>query len=69
VVDQYLQQVKGFLERLLLLVHITGGQPAWATELLSLRHSNTIHGRHHNIFIEHGLVSTVTTYYKGYSSP
>ncbi|GFF61387.1 conserved hypothetical protein, partial [Aspergillus udagawae] len=54
-VDQYLQQVKKFLERLLLLVHMTGGQPARATELLSLRHSNTLHGRHRNIFIEHGL--------------
>ncbi|KAG2001179.1 hypothetical protein GB937_010416, partial [Aspergillus fischeri] len=63
-VDRYLRQVKEFLERLLPLVHITGGQPARATELLSLRHSNTLHGRHRNIFIEHGLVSTVTTYHK-----
>lgn len=66
-VSKYLAQVESFLQRLLLLVHITGGQPARATELLSLRHSNTVHGRHRNIFIEHGLVSTVTTYHKGYS--
>jgi hypothetical protein len=66
-VSKYLAQVKSFLQRLLLLVHITGGQPARATELLSLCHSNTVHGRHRNIFIEHGLVSTVTTYHKGYS--
>ncbi|KAF7174530.1 hypothetical protein CNMCM5623_007704 [Aspergillus felis] len=66
-VDQYLQQVKAFLECLLLLVHMTGGQPARAIELLSLCYSNTLHGRHRNIFIEHGLVGTVTTYYKGYS--
>jgi hypothetical protein len=66
-VDEYLRQVDRFLQRLLLLVHITGGQPARATELLSLRHRNTIQGRHRNIFIEHGLVSTVTTYHKGYS--
>jgi hypothetical protein len=46
---------------------MTGGQPTRATELLSLRYSNTLHGRHRNIFIEHGLVSTVTTYHKGYS--
>jgi hypothetical protein len=65
-VDRYLQQVDRFLERLL-RVHITAGQPGRATELLSLRHSNTIHGRHRNIFIEHGLVSTVTSYHKGYS--
>jgi hypothetical protein len=67
VVDHYLQQVDQFLERLLLLIHLTAGQPARATELLSLRHSNTVCGRHRNIFIEHGLVSTVTTYHKGYS--
>jgi hypothetical protein len=67
VVEEYLQQGEKFLQRLLLLVHLTSGQPARATELLSLRHSNTVYGRHRNIFIEHGLVSTVTTYHKGYS--
>ncbi|EDN03549.1 predicted protein [Histoplasma mississippiense (nom. inval.)] len=67
VVDDYLQQVDGFLEQLLLVVHLTGGQPARATELLSIRHSNTVCGRHRSIFIEHGLVSMVTTYHKGYS--
>ncbi|EAW15379.1 uncharacterized protein NFIA_047040 [Aspergillus fischeri NRRL 181] len=67
VVNHYLQQAKAFLEHLLLLVYITGGQPGRATELLSLRHSNTLHGRHRNVFIKHGLVSTVTMYHKGYS--
>ncbi|EDN09165.1 predicted protein [Histoplasma mississippiense (nom. inval.)] len=67
VVDDYLQQVDEFLEQLLLVVHLTGGQPARATELLSIRHSNTVCGRHRSIFIEHGLVSMVTTYHKGYS--
>jgi hypothetical protein len=66
-VTQYLQRVDGFLQRLLLLVHITSSQPARATELLGLRHRNTLQGRHRNIFIEHGLVSTVTMYHKGYS--
>jgi hypothetical protein len=66
-VDNYLQQVDCFLDGLLLLVHSTGGQPIRATELLSLRHSNTVHGRHRSIFNEHGLVSTVTAYHKGYS--
>lgn len=65
--DNYLQQVDRFLQRPLLLVHFTGGQPLRATELLSLRHSNTVHGRHRSIFIEHGLVCTVTAYHKGYS--
>lgn len=33
---QYLEQVVAFVERLLFLVHITGGQPARATELNSI---------------------------------
>ncbi|RHZ43205.1 uncharacterized protein CDV56_100262 [Aspergillus thermomutatus] len=66
-VAQYLQEVDRFLQRLLLLVHITRGQPGRATELLTLTHSNTKHGRHRCIFIKHGLVSTVTAYHKGYS--
>jgi hypothetical protein len=32
-----------------------------------LRHKNTVHGHHRNIFIDRGLVSTVTQYHKGYS--
>ncbi|KAA8646653.1 uncharacterized protein ATNIH1004_005328 [Aspergillus tanneri] len=66
-VHRYLKQVDQFLQRLLLLVYITAAQPARATELLSLRHVNSVHGRHRNILIEHGLVSTVTAYHKGYS--
>jgi hypothetical protein len=65
-VAQYLQQVDRFLQQLLLLIHITGSQPGWATELLTLTHSNTKHGCHQSIFIKHSLVSTVTTYHKGY---
>jgi hypothetical protein len=34
---------------------------------LSLRHFNTIHGHHRSIFVEDGLVGTVTAYHKGYS--
>ncbi|THC88033.1 hypothetical protein EYZ11_012517 [Aspergillus tanneri] len=60
-------EVDRFLERLLLLIHVTAGQPGRATEIVSLRHSNTVQGRHRNIFIKHGLVSTVTAYHKGYS--
>ncbi|EAL89304.1 putative telomere-associated RecQ helicase [Aspergillus fumigatus Af293] len=56
-----------FLERLLLLIHITAGQPRRATELLGLWHKNTVHGRHWSIYLEHRLVSTITAYHKGYS--
>jgi len=66
--NAYLNRVDAFLERLLLLIHITCGQPARGTELLTLCYSNGHLGNHRNIFIEHGLVSTVTAYHKGYST-
>jgi hypothetical protein len=66
-VQQYLRQVDQFLERLLLLTHLTAGQPARGTELLSIRHRNTTHGIRRNIFVEDGLVTFVTFYHKGYS--
>lgn len=64
-VSQYLIKVDYFLERLLLLVHLTSGQPARGTELVSLQHSNTRQGHHRSIFIENGLIGTVTSYHKG----
>ncbi|RKK77507.1 hypothetical protein BFJ71_g16731 [Fusarium oxysporum] len=68
-VGRYLSTVNAFLERLLLLVHITGGQPARGTELLCLQHSNPRDGSggRRNIFVENGLISFVTYYHKGYS--
>jgi len=56
-----------FLENLLVLIHVTGGQPARAPELLSLRYSNSTKTGTRNIFIENGLLVFVTSYYKGYS--
>ena len=64
---KYISKIESFLERLLLLVHITAGQPARGTEILSLRHCNTVNGHHRSIFIKGGLVSTVTAYHKGYN--
>lgn len=63
----YFKKIDKFLERLLLLMHITSGQPARGTELLSLQHSNTPQGHHRSIFMEEGLISTVTSYHKGYN--
>lgn len=68
LVAAYLDWVDQFLERLLILIHMTAGQPARATELISIRHRNTPEGRHRNIFIEHGLVSIVTSYHKSQST-
>lgn len=67
VVERYKVKVTAFLETLSLLVHITGGQPGRGTEILSLRHTNTVSGYHRNIFVDSGMVNTVTTYHKGYS--
>ena len=66
-IRQYLDDVTRFLERILLLVHITGGQPARVSEILWVRHHNTMQGEYCNIFIKDGLVSIVMTYHKGYS--
>lgn len=63
----YISRRELFLERLLVLVHITAGQPARGTEILSLRHCNTVNGHHQSIFIEDELVSTVTAYHKGFN--
>lgn len=61
----YHKEVARFLELLLLVVHLTAGQPARGTELMSLRYLNS--SFHRNIFVEHGLIATVTSYHKGYS--
>ena len=64
----YRDLLDSFLERLLLVIHLTAGQPARATELLTIRHCNGQLGSLRNIFIERGLIGTVTTYHKGYST-
>src|SRR2546423_1133547 len=66
-VEAYMAQVARFRENLLVLMHITGGQPARGPEILSIRHSNTVKGEHRNIFIEDQAVVFVTRYHKGYA--
>lgn len=66
-VQEYLQLTCSFLRRLLLLMHITGGQPARATELVLLRWRNSAHGDIRNIFIENGQVVFVASYHKNYA--
>ncbi|KAG9378471.1 ATP-dependent DNA helicase Q5 [Pyrenophora tritici-repentis] len=41
---RYMDRVVEFREKLAVLMHITGGQPARGPELLSVRHSNTVQG-------------------------
>jgi hypothetical protein len=66
-VQAYFDKVDAFLERLLLLVHMTGGQPPRGTELIGLQHSNSAYGQHRSVFVEEGLIGTVTSYHKGYN--
>jgi hypothetical protein len=44
--EKYMRQIDAFFQRRVLLVHITSGQPARATELLGLRHHNTLQDSH-----------------------
>jgi hypothetical protein len=48
-------------------MHIIGRQLARGLEIISVRHSNTVKGRHHNIFIKDRMVVFATRYYKGYN--
>jgi hypothetical protein len=62
-----MRRIVEFREKLAVLIHIAGGQPAREPEILSVRHSNTIKGGHHNIFIENSIVVFVTRYHKRYN--
>jgi hypothetical protein len=66
-VERYMDRVVEFREKLAVLMHIAGGQPARGPEILSIRHSNTVKGSHRNVFIEDGMVVFVTRYHKGYN--
>jgi hypothetical protein len=66
-VERYMDRVVEFREKLAVLMHISGGQPARGLEILSVRHSNTVQGGHRNVFIEDGMVVFVTRYHKGYN--
>ncbi|KAK1051292.1 hypothetical protein LTR74_016865 [Friedmanniomyces endolithicus] len=61
----WMRQVARFRGLLLVLMHITGGQPARGTEILSCRHRNTAAGSHRNVFIENGQIVFVTKYHRG----
>jgi superfamily II DNA helicase RecQ len=66
-VNNWFDKLARFLEKLLILIYMTGGQPARSKELLSVRYCNTEKGGHRSIFVEDGLLSIVTYYHKGYN--
>jgi hypothetical protein len=67
-VQSYGQTVNQFMERLFMLMHMVGGQPARATEILGIRHQNTMNGEVRNIFAHNGMMCFVTSYHKGFRS-
>jgi hypothetical protein len=65
-IDSFMRRVVAFRRKLSIAIHICGGQPARAPELLSIRYKNTDSGGHRNVFIEDGMVTMVTSYHKGF---
>ncbi|CAI7613116.1 unnamed protein product [Penicillium viridicatum] len=64
--DIYLNNVIRFREKLCVIVHLCGGQPARGRELLSIRHRNIASRDIRDLFIEDGMVTFVTKYHKGF---
>jgi hypothetical protein len=62
-VAEYKRKVKQLLEQLLILIHITGGQPARGTEMTILRYLNAQQNMR-NVYIQDGRVIVVTRYHK-----
>jgi hypothetical protein len=65
--DKYIGAIKEFYMQLLILMHITGRQPARALEILSVRYKNTAKGNYRNLFVKDRLVVFVIQYHKGYA--
>lgn len=66
---EYGQELGSFRKTLLALVHMTGGQPARGTELVTIRYKNEGgKGEARGVFIEEGLVVFMTRYHKGMGS-
>ena len=61
-----MKATRRFIKKMLVLVHVTGGQPERGPEILSIRYSNTTVSKIRNLFIKDGLFYFVTLYYKGY---
>ena len=62
LLQRYLGRVTDFLEHLILLMHLTGGPPGRAPEILTLRHCNDKEPR--NVLVHKGEVMFITGYHK-----
>jgi hypothetical protein len=54
---------------MLVLVHMSAGAPVRATELVSIQQVNSENARcHRGVMIDQGIVTFITSYYKGFSA-
>jgi hypothetical protein len=67
-IKEYEKAMKLSDEQTLVAVHMTGGLPARGTELVTIQHINGSNGEGRGIFIEDGMMVTVSKYHKGYQS-
>ncbi|KAK0247290.1 hypothetical protein LTR01_008815 [Friedmanniomyces endolithicus] len=68
-VESYMRQVKRWKEEMLVLVHMSAGAPARATELVSIQQVNGESARcHRGLMVDQGMVVFVTSYHKGFSA-
>ncbi|TWU70350.1 hypothetical protein ED733_000020, partial [Metarhizium rileyi] len=63
---EYGRLLDRFREKLLILMHMVSGQPARATEILTVRMENTANAGTRNIFASHGQMCFVTAYHKNF---
>jgi hypothetical protein len=54
-----------FRKHLLVAMHMTGGQPARGTEVVTTTYCNQPNGQSRGVFVEDGLLVYVTMYHKG----
>ncbi|TQW01405.1 tlh3 [Cordyceps javanica] len=64
--NEYGRVLDRFREKLLVLMHMVSGQPARATEILTVRMENTANAGTWNIFVSHGQMCFVTAYHKNF---
>lgn len=67
-VRKYGKMVDKYREGMLMMMHMLGGMPARAWEIIEIRHTNTAYGGVHNIMVDRGMVVFVTLYHKNYCS-
>lgn len=65
-VRKYGRTLEQFRERLWMIMHMVAGQPARSTEILGIRHVNTVNGGIRNILAHQRMMCFVTSYHKGF---